>query len=136
VSEFTTEVAVRYDDFDTYGHVNNVRYGTYTEEARIDYLAEVVGDGTRAFLAGETGIVVANLQLDFVQPVRATDSVTVTVEVPRLGTTSFPMEYEVRNDGAVVVTGETTMVTVDPETGEPRPVPDDWRAAIETFEGH
>ncbi|MFC6975463.1 acyl-CoA thioesterase [Halomicroarcula sp. GCM10025709] len=36
--EYTTEVSVRYDDLDTYGHVNNVRYGTYLEEARIDYL--------------------------------------------------------------------------------------------------
>jgi len=136
VSEFTTEVAVRYDDLDTYGHVNNVRYGTYIEEGRVGYLAEIVGDGTREFLAGGTGIVVAHLELDFERPVGPTESVTVAVEVPRLGTTSFPMAYEVRDGGTVVATGETTMVTVDPETGEPRPVPDDWRSAIERFEGH
>jgi len=39
---FETEVALRFDDLDTYGHVNNVRYGTYLEEARIDYLAEAL----------------------------------------------------------------------------------------------
>jgi len=134
--EFTTEVRIRYDDFDTYGHVNNARYGTYLEEARIDYLADVVGDGDRTVLTGsETGIVVANLELSFEQPVSATDSVTVGVRVPDLSTTSAPIEYEVRDDGRVAATGETTVVTYDPEAREPRPIPDAWRAAIREFEG-
>ena len=77
---FETEVALRFDDLDTYGHVNNVRYGTYLEEARIDYLAEVVGDGSRAFLAdSDDGIVIKTLEIEFEQPVHSADSVTVTV---------------------------------------------------------
>lgn len=132
---FETAVAVRYDDFDTYGHVNNVRYGTYLEEARIDYLADVVDDGDRTFLAGDdTGIVIASMEIEFERPVRATDSVTVGVEVPRLGTTSFPFEYEIRADG-VAATGTTTVVTYDRAAGEPQPIPDGWRAAITEFEG-
>jgi len=133
--KFETEVALRYDDLDTYGHVNNVRYGTYLEEARIDYLTSVVTDGGRDSLSeSDNGIVIANLEIEFEQPVRATDSVTVGVQVPRLGTKSFPFEYEVRDDGAVAATGETTVVTYDREAGEPQPIPEDWRDAISAFE--
>ncbi|MDS0280895.1 acyl-CoA thioesterase [Haloarcula onubensis] len=132
---FETEVPLRYDDLDTYGHVNNVRYGTYIEEARIDYLAAVVGDGSRSFLSDdETGIVVKTLEIEFEQPVTPTDSVTVSVRIPSLGTTSFPMEYEVRDDGAVAATGESVVVTYDRETGEPQPIPERWRDAISQFE--
>jgi len=136
--EFTTEVALRYDDLDTYGHVNNVRYGTYLEEARIDYLAEVVADGGRDFLSttGEgTGIVIANLEIEFERPVRAMDSVAVGVRVPRLGTSSFPFEYEVRDEDGVAATGETTVVAYDRAAGESRSIPEHWREAITEFEG-
>jgi acyl-CoA thioester hydrolase len=132
---FETEVPLRFDDLDTYGHVNNVRYGTYLEEARIDYLVEVVGDGDRDFLAdSDDGIVIKTLEIEFEQPVRSADSVTVSVRVPRLGTTSFPFEYEIRDDGAVAATGETTVVTYDRAAGEPQPIPQRWRDAISEFE--
>ena len=132
---FETEVPLRFDDLDTYGHVNNVRYGTYLEEARIDYLTAVVGDGDRDFLAGsDDGIVIANLEIEFERPIRSADTVTVSVRVPRLGTKSFPFEYEIRDDGAVAATGETTVVTYDREAGEPQPIPEAWRDAISEFE--
>ncbi|MBV0903600.1 acyl-CoA thioesterase [Haloarcula salina] len=135
--EYTTEVAVRYADVDTYGHVNNAVYATYIEEARIDYLRDVVTDGETLLADDEsgTGIVIANLELDFERPVRLRDSVTVAVRVPRLGGKSFPMEYEVRSDGAVAATGETTIVAYDRAEGAARPIPDDWREAITAFEG-
>ncbi|WP_262175334.1 acyl-CoA thioesterase [Haloarcula laminariae] len=132
---FETEVDLRFDDLDTYGHVNNVRYGTYLEEARIDYLAEVVGGGSRAFLAdSDDGIVIKTLDIEFERPIRTADSVTVGVRVPRLGTTSFPFEYEVRDGDAVAATGETTVVTYDRAAGEPQPIPEPWRDAISEFE--
>ncbi|MFC7027408.1 acyl-CoA thioesterase [Halomicroarcula sp. GCM10025710] len=88
--EFTTEVAVRYKDIDSYGHVNNVTYGTYLEEARIDYLEAVVGrENSSSLLStgadGGTGIVIANLEIDFERPVTMTDSVTVGVRVAGMG---------------------------------------------------
>jgi len=131
---FETEVPLRFDDLDTYGHVNNVRYGTYLEEARIDYLTAVVGDGDRGFLAGsDDGIVIASLEIEFEQPIRSAESVTVGVRVPRLGAKSFPFEYEIRDDGAVAATGETTVVTYDRAADEPQPIPDAWRDAISEF---
>jgi acyl-CoA thioester hydrolase len=135
--EFTTTVDVRYNDLDTYGHVNNAIYGTYVEEARVDYLETVLG-GEIADITGEgeeTGMVVANLQLDFEQPIRLADEVTVGVRVPRLGEKSFPFEYEIRSQGKVAATGETTMVAYDRATEGAVAVPDSWREEITKFEG-
>jgi len=135
--EFTTTVDVRYNDLDTYGHVNNAIYGTYVEEARVDYLETVLG-GEIADITGEgdeTGMVVANLQLDFEQPIRLADEVTVGVRVPRLGEKSFPFEYEIRSQGHVAATGETTMVAYDRGVGGSVLIPDSWRDAIGEFEG-
>lgn len=137
--EFTTEVAVRYKDIDSYGHVNNVTYGTYLEEARIDYLESVVGRGDGDILlssGGEgTGIVIANLEIDFERPVNLTDSVTVGVRVARMGEKSFVFEYELRDDGEIAATGETTVVTYDQGAKAPCPIPATWRDAITEFEG-
>ncbi|MFC7195480.1 acyl-CoA thioesterase [Halosimplex aquaticum] len=43
---FEHEVDVRYRDLDTFGHVNNVVYGTYCEQARVAYIEEVLGSTT------------------------------------------------------------------------------------------
>lgn len=132
---FETEVAVRYDDIDSYGHVNNATYGTYLEEARIDYLNEVVGADTGVLDAdGETGILIKTLEIEFEAPLSGADSVTVTVSIPRLGTTSFPIEYEVRDGRRLVAVAETAVVTFDRTVGEPRPIPEEWREAITGFE--
>jgi len=158
---FQTEIPVRYSDIDSYGHVNNATYATYLEEARIDYLEAVLGtadltdsvdDGRdadhgtadrQAAAEGETdedpgasaiGMVVANLEIDFRRSIQTADAVTVTVTVAEMGTSSVTLEYEIRSAEGVHATARTTMVAFDRQARESRPLPDDWRAALETFE--
>lgn len=144
---FTTEVAVRYTDVDTYGHVNNAAYATYCEEARIDYIETVLGESGRSIEGGDAGndsqsgvedsagFVVANLTLDFERPLPRVDTVDVGVHVPRLGEKSIPFEYEIRSPVGRHATGETTVVAYDRERGQSRPIPDAWRERITEFEG-
>jgi acyl-CoA thioester hydrolase len=142
---FTTDVAVRYADVDTYGHVNNAVYATFCEEGRIDYFDRVRGQAG-ASIAGDAddggadegatvGTVVANLQLDFEQPIGRRDAVEVGVRVPRLGEKSFPIEYVVRSEAGVHATGETTMVAYDRDQKAAVRIPDRWRGPIAEFEG-
>ncbi|WP_435175201.1 acyl-CoA thioesterase [Halorussus sp. AFM4] len=127
---FTADVEVRFRDIDAMGHVNNAVYATYLEQARTAYFDAVLD----ASLA-EVSTVLATLELDFRRPVELGDEVTVATLVPELGRSSIPMRYEVRADGAVAAVGETVQVAVDEETGESRPLPDDWREQIREFEG-
>lgn len=135
---FTAEVAVRYADVDTYGHVNNAAYATFCEEARIAYLDHVLGEAG-ASIGGDTendtmGIVVANMTLDFERPLARTRAIDVDVAVPRLGEKSFPFEYELHSTAGVHATGETTMVAYDRATREAVAIPDRWREPIAAFE--
>ena len=156
---FTTDVSVRYADVDTYGHVNNATYATYLEEARIDYLDAVLGEaaltasvdtGTDDRGSGDAdtgdgesddgsgdavGVVVANLEIDFLRSIGPVDAVTVAVGVENLGRSSFTLEYAISSDDGRHATAETTMVAFDRAARESRPLPEEWRSALVAFEG-
>ncbi|WP_302082546.1 acyl-CoA thioesterase [Salinibaculum rarum] len=127
---YENEIDVRFRDFDMMDHVNNAVYATYLEQTRVEYIEDVVQEPLM-----DTGAVVADLHLDFERPIDFGESVTVAVRAGELGTSSIPLEYEIRADGEVAATGETLMVTFDQEAGEPTPIPDAWRERIEAHEG-
>jgi acyl-CoA thioester hydrolase len=130
MDRFEHTVDVRYSDLDTYGHVNNAVYGTYCEEARIAYIAEVLGITE----TGEFPAVVASLDIDFRSSVTEPSSVDVRVWVPKLGDSSLTMAYELEQNGRVVAEAETTVVAIDPATRETRPIPGEWREAVAEYE--
>lgn len=125
---FTADVPVRFRDVDAAGHVNNAVYGTYVEQARLEYFREVVGKPLTE------GAVVAHLSIDFRQSIRLdTDAVTVAVRTADLGGSSVRMAYEIRTDEGVAATAETVLVAT--EGGESRSIPGEWRSAIADYEG-
>ena len=126
---YETKIDVRFRDLDLMGHLNNAVYATYLEQARIEYIEAVVEQPLM-----ETGAVVADLHLDFERPIDWGDDVVVAVRAGELGTSSIPLEYEVRADGDIAATAETLMVTFDPDEGESRPIPDAWRERIQDHE--
>jgi acyl-CoA thioester hydrolase len=132
MDEFSHETAipVRFRDVDAAGHVNNAVYATYLEQARVEYTEAVIGTETV-----DLEKVIAHLELDYERSVEHGADVTVGVRVPEVGTSSIPMEYEIRADGATAATGSTVMVMVDPETGGARPLPEGWRERIAAHEG-
>lgn len=127
---YEKEIDVRFRDFDLMGHVNNAVYATYLEQARVEYVEDVVGEPLM-----NTGAVVADLHIDFERPIDWGDSVTVAVRAGELGTSSIPLEYEIRVDGEVAATAETLMVLFDRDAGESTPIPDEWRERIQDYEG-
>jgi acyl-CoA thioester hydrolase len=129
---YETEIPVRFQDLDIAGHVNNAVYVTYLEEARAGYLNEVLGVEE----PGDINAVIAHLEVDYRRPVRDDSHVTVALRTLEPGTSSVPMEYEIRFEDEVVATAETVMVTVDFETGETQPMPESWRKRIAEYEGH
>jgi len=124
---FTHTVDVRYQDYDMLGHVNNAVYLTYLEDARSAYFSRRLG-----LSFGDIDMVVAHLEVDFRAPVEDADEVDVAIAVTDVGDTSFTMRYEVRDGDTVALEGESVQVTVDPETGESRPVPEAWRDAFDS----
>lgn len=126
---YETAVTVRYSDLDAFGVVNNAVYGTYVEEARLDYFRDVVGAE-----ATELSGVVASLSVAFEAPVTERGDLAVSVETTAVGETSLTAAYGLRRGDRTVATAETVVVALDPEERTPSPVPETWREAIEAYE--
>lgn len=127
---YAVDVAVRYQDVDALGHVNNAIYATYLEEARVQYLPDVLGD------TGATEAVLANLEIDYYRPVTLEDEfVTVEIAVVDVGTKSVTFEYEVYAGGELAAEASTVQVAYDGEAKESVEIPEEWRQTLREFEG-
>lgn len=120
---------VQFRDLDSMGHVNNAVYASYIEQARIQYLQDLVGDEF-----GELTAVIATLDMEFERPIEYGETVTVLVRAGTLGTTSVPIEYEIRTENGRAATAETLLVAYSRNDEEPRRIPDEWRKAIRARE--
>jgi acyl-CoA thioester hydrolase len=118
----TTEIAIRWGDMDAAGHVNNSRFFTYFEEARVDWLGATL-DGP---LFTESGPVLAEASCNFKQPLRHPATLVIDVYAPPPGRSSLKNVYDATLADADerVAVGTATLVWVDVTTGEPVSVPD------------
>ncbi len=128
-------VSVRWGDVDSMGHVNNARYFTYCESARMSYFAAI---RLRENAAEEKhGPALAAANLNFRRQVRWPAELDVGVRVSEIGRTSFKMEYEIvhRESRERVADGAGVVVWVDYATGRPIPLPEALKAEIRRLEG-
>lgn len=131
---FYQPIDVRYGDLDPQGHVNNARYVTYLEHARVEYIRHLgLWDGS-SYL--DLGFIIARIELDFQAPILITDPVQVGVRISRLGGKSLDMIYRMENadTGDVYGRGKTVLVGYDYRTGESMELLDVWREKIAAFE--
>lgn len=132
---FFQSVNVRYGDLDPQGHVNNARFVTYLEHARVAYIQELgLWDG-QSFL--DVGFILARLEIDFQAPILITDPVQVGVRVSRLGGKSLDMIYQMENPENDTVYAEalTVLVSYEYREHQTRELPEEWREAVAAFEG-
>jgi len=131
MAPYSTDIEIRFRDIDAMGHVNNAVYATYIEQARTEYYRDVLSADLSAM-----STVLASLSLDFRRAVELTDrTVTVDVDIVEIGRSSVAMAHTVRTGGRTVAEAEATLVTLDPDSGEPAPVPDAHRSAMESYHG-
>jgi acyl-CoA thioesterase FadM len=80
---FFHPIEIRYGDLDPQGHVNNAKYLTYMEQARVQYMQQLgLWDGG-SFM--EIGIILAEARLTFRAPVRFGQAVRAGARVSRTG---------------------------------------------------
>ncbi len=126
----TIRVGVHWAELDSFGHVNNSRYFTWFESARMALFERI---GLPLVAGADHAPILARATCDFLRPVHWPADIEVRVTVPRLGNTSFTTAYEaVRVDLAepeTVAKGEGIVVLVDAE-GRPLPLPPTLRQAL------
>jgi len=128
-------VQVRYGDLDAQWHVNNAHILTFIEQARFAYLIQLgLFDGASFF---DMGLIVADVHVAYLAPIRLIQNLRVGVRVARLGNKSMKFEYQVEDEdtAAFLATAETVMVAYNYHTQSSIPIPEEWREKITTFEG-
>jgi acyl-CoA thioester hydrolase len=125
------ELTARFGDVDMLGHVNNAQYITYVEEARIQYVRDVLGwDGTPATL----GLIVARIAIDYLLPIYAGQQVRVFTRCTRLGNKSFDLAHLMSREDVLASKIETTLVAYDAMTEQSHVIPEARRQDIIAYE--
>jgi acyl-CoA thioester hydrolase len=132
VARFTAHVAMRWSDMDAYGHVNNVQFLTYVEEARVEMFKSVPLSGVDQVSAG---ILVAASDIKYRRPLQHRHApVPIDVWVTKVGAAFFSLGYEVYDAGGVVyATASSTMVPYDFANERPRRLNVDEKSWLEQF---
>ena len=98
---------LRWADMDMLGHVNNVVYVDYLQEARVDMLSVHA-----PYKGGEKlaeGVVVVRHEVDFVAPLKfRPEPVRIETWVTRIRAASFTLDYEILDEPP---DGERTVYT-------------------------
>jgi acyl-CoA thioester hydrolase len=133
---FYHPIEVRYGDLDPQGHVNNAKFLTYFEQARIEYWIQM-GFFTKDQSFMEIGVIVADVHLIYLEPVYFGQNIKVGVRVVRLGNKSMTWEQNVvdADTDKELARGELVIVTYDYKVGKTISIPQEWRDKITQFEG-
>jgi acyl-CoA thioester hydrolase len=116
---FTRSVQVRFSDVDLLGHVNNVRYLDYLQDAQTDLLVEVFQE---ARINGDVSLVVARNDIDYVGQLNLRpEPYTVRGRVEEVGRTSVTCGLELRDAERVMARSRVVMVNLG-EDDRPAPM--------------
>ena len=137
---FFLPLATRWGDMDAMGHVNNAKYLTYCELARIGYWTDVTGDPVMLGTDQAESLILAEARITYRAPVFHGDRLTVQTRATRIGRTSFTLEHRLvacAPDEAprLVAVSESVLVRYDYATDAPTPISAGHVTAIEAFEG-
>jgi acyl-CoA thioester hydrolase len=132
---FYHPIEVRYADIDAQGHLNNAKYLTFFEQARIQYFQYLGLFAARdSFM--DLGIILADIHVAFCAPVMWGMDVRIGVRTLKLGNKSMTVSQCLRNgpDGPLMAEGEVVLVTYDYRSSVTVPIPNPWRETIAGFE--
>lgn len=125
---------IRFSDVDQFGHVNNSVYFALYDLAKTTYIREVLGDRVDW---RRMGIVVANINANFLLPVYFDDRIKIETAVVHLGNKSFTLHQRAvtEDTGEVKCECKTVMVMFDLVEKMPIPIPEDFKNIIREYEG-
>src|SRR5438270_1315966 len=106
-----------------FNHVNNAKYLTFIESARIAYYSQVSGIANPR----DFDMTLASLKIDYIKPVFFGQTLHVYARTARIGTKSMTMEHELRDaaTGDLAASAHVVIVHYDYDTGKSKPIPED-----------
>ena len=133
------EITVRFADTDAMGHVNNAKYLTYCEIARIRYWTDLTREPIALGTEGAESLILAEARITYRAPAFHGEIVTVETRASRIGRSSFTLEHRllaciVGAAPRLVAVSESVLVRYDYASGIPVALPATYVDAIERYE--
>tara|TARA_B100001778_G_scaffold14692_1_gene11296 strand:+ start:4116 stop:4529 length:414 start_codon:yes stop_codon:yes gene_type:complete len=123
-----TTIKVRFNELDSYGHVNHSNYLHYFEEARISAIAQI-GKSVDQLLSEGFLLVVAQIETRFLAPAYLSDSLLVESGITQTRRASAQWLQTITKDKSVIAI-QNTRVGCTTTQGKPCKFPDELREAI------
>lgn len=126
-------IQIRWGDMDALGHVNNARYFTFSESARLAYRDD---NFPRDALPESQDLILARTTCDFVEQLKYPDDLDAGCRIAKLGRSSLVFEVGMfrKNHDALVAVTEAVTVWFDYDKQQTTPIPDSLRAALLAYE--
>ena len=134
LSVLTHTFIVPQSAIDEYGHVNNVIYVQWMQDAAIRH-GEAI---TEYQLPGNTGWFAREHRIEYLTPAYAGDEIEVRTWLVEMKRVRAHRKYEFtrKADGKLIARGETQWIYVDLTTGRPMPIPPDILALFPVVGAH
>lgn len=132
-----TSIRVRNYEVDWQGIVHNANYLLYCEVGRIEYLRDLGAKVDMQSINGSSKVVLVRNEIDYKSSVRFDQLLHIFTRTSFIRNTSFAMESLIENaqTGELVGTNVAYHVWLDPVTGTPMTIGDEFRRLINAFEG-
>jgi acyl-CoA thioester hydrolase len=134
VPPFRHRLRVRYQECDPQGVVFNANYLAYFDMGITELWREALG-GYQAMEARGLDLVVAEVRIRYLTPLRFDDEFDVLVSVAELGKTALHTRMTAERGAETAAEGELRHVFVDEGSREKAPIPDDFRTALDAYAG-
>ncbi len=132
-----TLVTVRFSDVDVMGHVNNARYLSYFEQARVEYYKRLKSLDLRKMNAHSAfGFIVGEIGVKFHAPAYIDEALIVAIRIAEIRTRAYRMEYEIREkkNRRLIATGYSVQVMYNYRSKQTILIPPDLRRRIMRLE--
>ncbi len=126
----TDRVTMRWGEMDALGHMNNVSYFRYFEEARISWFKSL----SIEYQAQGEGPILGTISCKYLKPAIYPLELEITTYVGKPGHSSFRLWHELYNANDPkerFAEAEAVMVWIDIAAGRSRPMPDWVREVVQ-----
>lgn len=112
------------------GHVNNAVYFTYLETARTQFFFQ----GLRISALTQLPVILAEASCTYKSAAYFGEILTIELGISHIGTKSFDFAYRIiAQDGRLIATAKTVMVTYDYEKEVTIPIPDNLKGLLQSY---
>jgi acyl-CoA thioester hydrolase len=121
------EIQRRFSDLDPLGHVNNVAYHDYLQEARMGLISDL-----DAVVNDDYAMVVVSQEIRHVKPLGySRKPVVIEARVTDMARTSYSIVYRILDEkGDIAAEATTRLAVVDPVSGRPIRMPESLRERL------